>query len=145
MTLGELVVVLCHKEDQLTVEETLKRVKEYLDLLVSDRNIDAGTLSEITGFLDKSWKLFESMEVNCDVGAKPLIPDREIKQEILDQDEMLTPSSKNSEVKLAIQATGHSEDTNHKIDVVIIKGQKCVCFVRVIRHKKTLLKGLKYS
>ena len=75
MTLGELVVVLCHKEDQLIVEEMLKCAKEYLDMLVSDRNIDAGTLSEIRGFLDKSWKLFESMEVNCDVGAKPLITD----------------------------------------------------------------------
>ena len=79
-----LLALLSNIEDQLSMHQSLKKAREYLDTLeVDEVELPIERQNEIETFLQEQQTLFDEMEVNQNIGAKGLVADLRIKQEII--------------------------------------------------------------
>ena len=79
-----LLALLSNMEDQVSMHQSLKKAQEYLDTLEVDKvELPIERQNEIETFLQEQQTLFDEMEVNQNIGAKGLVADLRIKQEII--------------------------------------------------------------
>ena len=79
-----LLALLSNIEDQISMHQSLKKAREYLDTLEVDKvELPIERQNEIETFLQEQQTLFDEMEVNQNIGAKGLVADLRIKQEII--------------------------------------------------------------
>ena len=79
-----LLALLSNIEDQVQMHQILKKAREYLDTFEGDNvELPIEKQNEIETFLQEQQIMFDDMEVNQNIGAKGLVADLRIKQEIL--------------------------------------------------------------